>query len=114
MADQRQHTPRGESEQGDADESPAGILVGGRDGKLWLERGDRGDGVLVGGGDDRGREYQSVLAVAGAEPVRDGERAAYRREHDVRAPVDAVGDAAVQRLQIPHGGAEQGEADDTP
>src|SRR2546425_2101222 len=97
MAVQRLHIPRGESEQGDADESPAGILVGGRDGKLWLERGDRGDGVLVGGGDDRGREYQSVLAVAGAEPVRDGERATHQRERVVRAAVDAGGrDVAVQ------------------
>src|SRR5437870_4635780 len=62
----------------------------------------------------RGREYQSVLAVAGAEAVGDGERPAYQREHGVRAALDAVGDVAVQRLHIPRGESEQGDADESP
>src|SRR5439155_14531107 len=102
-------------DEGDADESPVGIHAGGRDGELWLERGDRGDGILVGSGDDRGREHQSVLAVAGVESVRNGKRAAYQREHGVRTPVDAVGDVAVQRLHIPRGDkSEQSDADEPP
>src|SRR5439155_21165525 len=77
VAVQRLHIARrDEPEEGDADESFAGFHLGGRDGELWLERGDRGDGILVGSWDDRGREHQSVLAIAGAESVRDGKRAA--------------------------------------